>query len=40
MRSVWLAGFHGAPMPAGTGRERLEHTEGDVPVPPYPEWAQ
>jgi Phosphotransferase enzyme family len=43
MRSVRLAGFDGVPVPAGSdqdGRERLEYIEGDVPVPPYPEWAQ
>jgi aminoglycoside phosphotransferase (APT) family kinase protein len=43
MRSVRLAGFDGAPVPAGSvqdGRERLEYIEGDVAVPPYPEWAQ
>jgi Phosphotransferase enzyme family len=43
MRSVRLAGFDGAPLPAGSdqdGRERLEYIEGEVPVPPYPEWAQ
>lgn len=30
-------------MPVGIdedGRERLEFIEGDVPVPPYPDWAQ
>ncbi|HEX6418089.1 MAG TPA: phosphotransferase [Acidimicrobiales bacterium] len=37
------AGFEGVPSPAGfarDGRERLEFIAGDVPVPPYPEWAQ
>jgi Phosphotransferase enzyme family len=37
------AGFDGAPMPAGMsddGRERFEFIEGDVPLPPYPPWAQ
>jgi len=43
MRSLRLSGFDGVSMPAGTdrdGRERLEFIEGDVPVPPYPGWAQ
>ena len=37
------AGFDGASMPVGIdddGRERLGFIEGDVPLPPYPEWAQ
>ena len=37
------AGFEGVPSPDGFadhGRERLEFIAGDVPVPPYPEWAQ
>lgn len=37
------AGFEGVPSPRGfadDGRERLEFIAGDVPVPPYPEWAQ
>jgi len=36
-------GFDGAPQPVGVdpdGRERLEFIEGDVAVPPYPEWVQ
>lgn len=36
-------GFDGASSPVGIdedGRERLEYIEGDVPVPPYPDWAQ
>ena len=43
LRSVRAAGFDGASAPAGLepdGRERLEFIEGDVPVPPYPAWAQ
>ena len=41
----WLRdrGFDGASMPIGIdhdGRERLVFIEGDVPLPPYPEWAQ
>lgn len=41
--SLRAAGFEGAPLPAGVaedGRERLVFIEGDVPLPPYPEWAQ
>jgi aminoglycoside phosphotransferase (APT) family kinase protein len=37
------AGFDGAPLPVGfepDGRERLEFIEGDVALPPYPEWVQ
>ena len=37
------AGFEGAPTPVGIdddGRERLVFIDGDVPVPPYPEWSQ
>jgi hypothetical protein len=37
------AGFDGASVPVGIdddGRERLRFVEGDVPVPPYPRWAQ
>lgn len=42
---LWLraAGFDGAPVPIridDDGHERLEFIEGDVPVPPYPAWAQ
>jgi aminoglycoside phosphotransferase (APT) family kinase protein len=43
MRSVRAAGFDGVPVPAASGqdgRERLEYIDGEVPVPPYPEWAQ
>jgi hypothetical protein len=43
LRAVRDAGFDGAPRPVGIdedGRERLEFVEGDVPVPPYPEWSQ
>jgi hypothetical protein len=41
----WLPseGFDGAPTPVGIdqdGRERLVFREGDVAVPPYPDWAQ
>lgn len=37
------AGFHGASAPVGIdddGRERLVFIAGDVPIPPYPAWAQ
>ena len=36
-------GFHGAPEPVSIdsdGRERLRFVPGDVPLPPYPSWAQ
>jgi hypothetical protein len=36
-------GFDGVPEPIGIdtdGRERLAYVEGDVPVPPFPAWAQ
>jgi hypothetical protein len=37
------AGFDGASVPVGVdedGRERIEFIEGDVPLVPYPDWAQ
>jgi len=37
------AGFDGASVPVGMdedGRERLVYVDGDVPIPPYPAWAQ
>jgi hypothetical protein len=37
------AGFDGASVPVAIdddGRERLQFIEGDVPVPPFPGWAQ
>jgi hypothetical protein len=43
LSAVRGAGFEGASFPIGIdgdGRERLEFIEGDVPVPPYPEWSQ
>jgi hypothetical protein len=43
LRAVRHAGFEGAPMPVGIdedGRERLVFIDGDVPVPPYPDWSQ
>lgn len=36
-------GFDGASLPVGVepdGRERMRFIAGDVPVPPYPDWAQ
>ena len=43
LRAVRHAGFAGAPVPLGiddAGRERLVFIDGEVPVPPYPEWSQ
>ena len=43
LRAVRHAGFDGAPSPIGIdddGRERLVFIDGDVPVPPYPDWSQ
>jgi hypothetical protein len=43
LRAVRRAGFDGAPSPVGIdddGRERLVFIDGDVPVPPYPDWSQ
>lgn len=43
LRALRDAGFTGASLPVGIdadGRERLVFIEGDVPVPPYPDWAQ
>jgi aminoglycoside phosphotransferase (APT) family kinase protein len=43
LRAVRDAGFEGAPSPVGIdedGRERLEFIDGEVPVPPYPDWSQ
>src|SRR3954453_974338 len=43
LRAVRHAGFEGASQPVGIdddGRERLVFIEGDVPVPPYPDWSQ
>ncbi|MGH9231354.1 MAG: phosphotransferase [Acidimicrobiales bacterium] len=37
------AGFEGASLPVGIdedGRERLMFIDGEVPVPPYPDWSQ
>jgi len=43
LRAVRHAGFEGASFPVGIdadGRERLVFIEGEVPVPPYPDWSQ
>jgi hypothetical protein len=43
LRAVRRAGFEGASSPVGIdddGRERLVFVEGEVPVPPYPDWSQ
>jgi Phosphotransferase enzyme family len=43
LRAVRQAGFEGASAPVGIdedGRERLVFIDGDVPVPPYPDWSQ
>ena len=43
LRALREAGFSGASLPVAIdsdGRERLVFIEGDVPVPPYPAWAQ
>jgi Phosphotransferase enzyme family len=43
LSSLRAAGFDGASMPVGIDdddRERLVFIEGEVPVPPYPVWAQ
>ena len=43
LRAVRNAGFEGAPTPVGIdgdGRERLVFIDGEVPVPPYPDWSQ
>lgn len=43
LSALHSAGFAGASVPVGIdedGRERLLFIEGDVPVPPYPSWAQ
>jgi phosphotransferase family enzyme len=43
LRAVRQAGFDGAPSPIGIdddGRERLVFIDGEVPLPPYPDWSQ
>ncbi len=43
LRAVRQAGFEGASSPVGIdddGRERLVFIDGEVPVPPYPDWSQ
>ena len=43
LRHLRGRGFAGAPNPVGIdadGRERLEFIDGEVPLPPYPAWAQ
>jgi Phosphotransferase enzyme family len=42
LRAVRATGFDGVPEPVSVheGRERLRFIPGDVPVPPYPGWAQ
>lgn len=43
LRVLRDTGFRGASVPVGIdedGRERLGFIEGEVPTPPYPEWAQ
>jgi len=43
LRSLRQAGFEGASSPVGIdedGRERLDFIDGEVPVPPYPDWSQ
>ena len=43
LRELRSTGFTGASLPVeiqADGRERLVFIEGEVPVPPFPEWAQ
>ena len=43
LRALPQLGFDAASFPVGIdedGRERLVFIEGDVPVPPYPDWSQ
>jgi Phosphotransferase enzyme family len=43
LRAMRQAGFEGVPSPVGIdedGRERLVFIDGEVPVPPYPDWSQ
>jgi hypothetical protein len=43
LRHLAAVGFDGASVPVGIdddGRERLRFVDGDVPLVPYPDWAQ
>ncbi len=43
LRALRRTGFEGASLPVEIqtdGQERLGFIEGEVPIPPYPEWAQ
>lgn len=43
LRALRARGFAGAPLPLGVdpdGRERLAYIEGDVAIPPFPDWVQ
>jgi Phosphotransferase enzyme family len=43
LTALRATGFDGASLPVGIeddGRERLVFIEGDVPIPPFPDWAQ
>ncbi len=43
LRAVRQVGLEGASSPVGIdadGRERLVFIDGEVPVPPYPDWSQ
>lgn len=43
LSALRTAGFDGASYPVGIdadGHERLEYIAGDVPLPPYPQWAR
>ena len=43
LKRLRARGFHGASEPVAIdpdGRERLRFVPGDVPLPPYPSWAQ
>jgi len=43
LRELRATGYEGASLPIRIdpdGRERLEFMPGDVPLPPYPDWAQ
>ena len=43
LRALRATGFEGASLPVelqADGRERLVFVEGEVPLPPFPQWAQ